>query len=634
MARRRVMGSICVSLISIMVIAFAYLPIRIMRNASADGSRVARSHEVRKEIRDISEALRSVINEHRNYLHARGESARLQRSSEINRLLAEISEVKQLVQDNPTQLSHLNQLIRLVETHFFPPLWAEVYALTPTLGVALDPKGLDEVELMSPLLEILRAMDHEESYLLQMRKARLQETTTNDSYLAIAMGVASTFLLTGLYTLYRNDAREKERHAEVLRLANIEVEKANQMKSDFLAKMSHEIRTPLAAIIGFADLLSAPDLKESERLRNVDVIRRNGRALGQIIDDILDLSKVEAGKISIEHIAFDLSELLSDIFFLFTKKAKEKGVGFSIESSGSMPETLISDPTRIRQILINMVSNALKFTHEGNVRVFVEWDSPNPAAPSEGTLTFTIRDTGVGITEEQKEKIFQPFAQAEHSTARQFGGTGLGLVLSRQLANLLGGGVDLTASKAGEGSTFLVSIKATTPSKEVTAVPHFLLTENNMEAKSEDTSCELLGIRILLAEDAPDNQLLITQILESCGAEVVVVDNGRDAVNRALTEDHDLILMDVQMPILGGHEASLELRARGYVKPIVALTAHAMVEERQRSNEIGYNDYLTKPVDSLKLIQTIRNHTRYPSEELSRATLHSVPSDPLFDIQA
>ncbi|RYZ68363.1 MAG: response regulator, partial [Proteobacteria bacterium] len=351
--------------------------------------------------------------------------------------------------------------------------------------------------------------------------------------------------------------------------------------------------------------------KEEERLRNVDVIRRNGRALGQIIDDILDLSKVEAGKISIEHIDFDLSELLGDIFLLFSRKAQEKGIQFSIESTTSVPSRLVSDPTRIRQILINMVSNALKFTHEGSLRVIFHWKyETTDQFPRSGLLTFQIIDTGVGINDVHQERLFQPFTQAEDSIARQFGGTGLGLVLSRQLAKLLGGNVDLEWSEPGKGSCFRVTIEAVDSAESSQSVPHFLLSETKSASSEDEIVMTLDGIRILLAEDAPDNQLLITHILESSGAEVEVVGNGRDAVDHALAGRYHLVLMDVQMPILSGHEASQELRSRGYCGPIVALTAHAMVEERQRSHDLGYDDYLTKPIDSLKLIQTIRLHAK------------------------
>lgn len=612
MGRRGTMGRTCAALIFIMIVVFAYLPIRIMRNASSDGNRVARSHEVRKEIRDISEALKSVVYEHRNFVFTGEPALRSRRDNEIIRLLAEMNEVHSLVADNPTQYQNIQNLKSAVDSTFLPPLMKEV----PLALTAKIPKEemdiLDQDKLTAPLFAIIDDMDQHEIALLKFRQAKLEDTIRYDSYISIGLGIASTLLLFSLYYLYRLDTREKERHAEVLRNANIEVENANQMKSDFLAKMSHEIRTPLAAIIGFAELLSSPDLTEAERSRNVDVIRRNSKALGQIIDDILDLSKVEAGKISIEHLEFDLTELLSDVFLLFTKKAKEKGVHFSVESSNSIPDSLISDPTRIRQILINMVSNALKFTNEGSVRVLVSWEqdvqSPGPAA---GVLTFSISDTGVGISEVQQEKLFQPFSQAEDSTARQFGGTGLGLVLSRQLAQLLGGNVHLAFSVAGRGSTFIVTLKAVCPTAPLEAAPVFHLSDTSYEESLGTTEDYpyLEGVRILLAEDAPDNQLLITELLESTGAQVVVVDNGRDAVNYALKGDQHLILMDVQMPIMNGHEASRELRSKGYLGPIVALTAHAMVEERQRSHAVGYDDYLTKPIDSQKLIQTIRTHT-------------------------
>ncbi len=605
------MGSICVALILLMIVVFAYLPIRIMHNASSVGNSVARSHEVRKEIRDVSDAVRSVVYEHRNFIYTGEPEIQQRRDQEINRLLSEIEDLEILLTDNPLQLQKVEEFKKIVGTHFLSSFMQEEPSKSNVKSRAVGLKIVDQDRIIAPLFSMIQDLDRSEIALLKVRQSKLEMTVRNDSWISIAMGVACLLLLCGLYAVYQQDAREKNRHAEVLRLANIEVEKANRMKSEFLAKMSHEIRTPLAAIIGFADLLSLPDLKEEERLRNVDVIRRNGRALGQIIDDILDLSKVEAGKISIEHIEFDLSELLGDIFLLFSRKALEKGIQFSIESTTSVPSRLVSDPTRIRQILINMVSNALKFTHEGFLRVIFHWEpEATHQFPRSGLLTFEIVDTGVGIQDAHHERLFQPFSQAEDSTSRQFGGTGLGLVLSRQLAKLLGGNVELEWSEPGKGSRFRVTIKAVDSAESTLSVPHFLLSESKSSPPEDEIALTLNGIRILLAEDAPDNQLLITHILESSGAEVEVVDNGRDAVDHALAGAYHLVLMDVQMPILSGHEASQELRARGYCGPIVALTAHAMVEERQKSHDLGYDDYLTKPIDSLKLIQTIRMHAK------------------------
>ncbi|RZA25670.1 MAG: response regulator [Proteobacteria bacterium] len=611
MGRRRIMGSSCAILILLMIVVFAYLPIRIMHNTSSVGNSVARSHEVRKEIRDVSDAVRSVVYEHRNYIYTGEPEIQQRRNQEIARLLSEIEDLEILLTDNPIQLQKLEELRKIVGTHFLSSFMQEEPAKASVKSRTVGLKIVDQDRIIAPLFAVIQELDRNEIALLKVRQSKLEMTVRNDSWISIAMGVACLMLLCGLYTVYRLDAREKNRHAEVLRLANIEVEKANRMKSEFLAKMSHEIRTPLAAIIGFADLLSIPDLKEEERLRNVDVIRRNGRALGQIIDDILDLSKVEAGKISIEHIEFDLSELLGDIFLLFSRKAQDKGIQFSIESTTSVPSRLVSDPTRIRQILINMVSNSLKFTHQGSLRVIFQWEpEATNQFPRNGLLTFSIMDTGVGISDVHHERLFQPFSQAEDSTARQFGGTGLGLVLSRQLAKLLGGNVELKWSELGKGSCFQVTIKAVDSAESTQSVPHFLLNQSRSSPLEDEIVLTLDGIRILLAEDAPDNQLLITHILESSGAEVEVVGNGRDAVDHALAGGYHLVLMDVQMPILSGHEASQELRARGYCGPIVALTAHAMVEERQRSHDLGYDDYLTKPIDSLKLIQSIRMHAK------------------------
>ena len=609
MRRNRIIGTLAGVLIVMMIFAFAYLPLRILRNASQAANRVSHSHLVRQEIRDISESLRSIEFQHRNFVFTGEQRYRVLREMEIVRLFGETKDVEQLVVDNPGHLRLIAELNEKIRNGL-----VSLMSVDDDLRLPMEQKILQRLpfheKILGDLLNRVKILDQNEATLLAMRQEKLMDSMQNDNLISIVMGFISTTLIVSLFIMYRIDSIAKERSAQALRVANIQVERANEMKSAFLANMSHEIRTPLGVMLGFADLLAGAGLSDVERVKYVDVIRRNGKALSQIINDILDLSKVEAGKIAIEKIEFNLTEILTDIADLFDLKAEEKGMVFSIETMGSLPKTYLSDPTRIRQILINLVSNAMKFTEHGSVQLHCEWEAGLHAS-HEGELIFTVTDTGLGMNLDQQGRLFQAFSQADDSIAREYGGTGLGLLLSRRLARLLGGDVELTYSAPGRGSTFVARIPAYASISDDRPLAHLKRQSQNVRASqlSQPVLTNLLqDVRILLAEDAPDNQLLLTHILESRGAKVSVVSNGRDAVNSALKGDQDLILMDVQMPIMGGHEAAHELRKKGYRGPIVALTAHAMLEEREKSHHYGYNDFLTKPIDSEKLILTIKQH--------------------------
>lgn len=602
MGRNRVIGALAVVLVIIMILAFAYLPMRILRNASDDANRVSHSHQVRKEIRDITDALRAIEYQHRNFIFSGNPSSRVQRENEVARLRVETNEVYELVRDNAMQMQRINELNEEIALNFIPLLHRDDKHISSIIG-----RFPDHDKTLSRLFEVVKGLDEEEVSLLAKRQSELLHTVRNDNLISMAMGLAAMALLLSLFAIYRIDMKAKEKSAQALRLANIQVERANEKKSEFLAHVSHEIRTPLGVMLGFVDLLSVAFLPDDERLRYVEVIRRNGKALNEIINDILDLSKVEAGKIAIEKIEFNLNEILTDIADLFNFKAEDKGLLLTIETRGSLPNSYISDPHRLRQILVNLVSNALKFTEQGSITLHCEWEGSLHAS-HEGELVFTVTDTGLGMSTEQQGRLFQAFSQAEESTAREYGGTGLGLLLSRRLARLLGGDVDLAYSAPAKGSTFVVRIPAHTVISDERPLTPLKLQSHAPEASVAIAPANLQDVRILLAEDAPDNQFLLTQILESFGAKVSVVDNGRDAVNFALKGEQDLILMDIQMPIMNGHEAAQELRMQGYRGPIVALSAHAMPEERRKSQHFGYDDYLTKPIDSDKLVLTIRQH--------------------------
>ena len=390
-------------------------------------------------------------------------------------------------------------------------------------------------------------------------------------------------------------------------------EAATQAKSEFLANMSHEIRTPMTAILGFADLLLERghlDDTPGEHVDAVRTIKRNGEHLLGIINDILDLSKVEAGKMQVERIPTSPCRMMADVASLVRPQAEGKGLAFEVRYAGPVPDVIHTDPTRLRQILVNLLGNAVKFTEVGRVcltaRLSEEGEAP--------AMVFEVEDTGVGMSRAQLAGLFQPFMQADTSTTRRFGGTGLGLTISKRFAEMLDGGIAVR-STPGTGSVFTVTIAAgslegveliTDPVAE-TAVLH-----EAAEAASSLESLSLNGCRVLLAEDGPDNQRLITHILNQAGAEVVVRENGKLVVEAILDEastptPFDVVLMDMQMPVMDGYEATRFLRSKGYQGPVIALTAHAMTGDREKCLTAGCNDYATKPVNRKRLLRVIQS---------------------------
>lgn len=405
----------------------------------------------------------------------------------------------------------------------------------------------------------------------------------------------------------KNQLETITRLAGDLKHSKEEAEKANSFKTQFLANMSHEIRTPLGAILGFLDLLKNPVCTLEEKENYIVIVERNSQQLLSLIDDILDLSKVEAGKMLIEKVNFSLTEMLQDLTSLMTFKAKEKGIEFLLKSDTPIPEFVVSDPVRLRQIISNIVGNAVKFTEKGCVELRVSFEEP--------ILKLTITDTGVGISADQILKLFQPFAQADSSTTRKFGGTGLGLILSKRLAEALDGNLELLKSTDGQGSTFHIEIKA--PSVLETKVLELSqqVVQKTTPFGTRPSGLSLHQLKVLLVEDSMDNQMLITTYLRKEGAVVTTASDGLQGVTKALAGNFDVVLMDIQMPVLDGHEATKKLRGGHYLKPIIALTAHAMKEERIKGLASGFTDFLTKPIQRSLLIEVLSRYiptTEYP----------------------
>ena len=414
----------------------------------------------------------------------------------------------------------------------------------------------------------------------------------------------------------RQSKEELEQHVVALRAANLALEKlhgvaeaANRSKSDFLANMSHEIRTPITAILGYADVLLDECNCPTSRER-IAVIKRNGEHLLGLINDILDLSKIEAGKMETQRVRCSPGSLLSEVISLMRVRAEAKGLELQLDGTGSIPETIQTDPLRLRQILVNLVGNAIKFTERGKIRVSANLNRDR----SGRKLAFRVRDTGIGMSAQQIGGLFRPFSQADTSAARRFGGTGLGLAISRRLAQALGGDVEVQSTLA-KGSTFTVTIDPG-PLDGVRIVSQSSAAPA-LEEPSPSTAADTeiaLPVRLLLAEDGPDNRRLIVLLLEKAGADITAVEDGQHALEVALAARHagapfDLILMDMQMPVMDGYTATQLLRELGYKSPIVALTANAMADDRQKCLDAGCNDYLSKPITRRHLLDMVLKWT-------------------------
>lgn len=395
------------------------------------------------------------------------------------------------------------------------------------------------------------------------------------------------------------DLSDRKRIEEALALAKAEAENANAAKSQFLANMSHEIRTPLSAILGFSELLAEPKLTDQERQEYSEIISKSGIQLSTLINDILDLAKVESGRFDLELERVSIVNLLEDVRRVVDIKAREKSVAFEIRA-GWVPAGISSNAARLQQILTNVIGNAIKFTPSGgSVWLYVETDK------NTRSILFSVTDTGIGIALEHQSKIFKPFAQAKSDTARDFGGTGLGLTLSRRLAENLGGELFLEKSVPGQGSTFVVRIPAT-------GIDEMFIDDRTLPPKEIIAGDRLKGLHTLLVEDTENNIAFISRFLTKKGALVDIARNGKEALQKALTNHYNIILMDVRMPVMDGISATQELRARGCKIPIIAMTAHAMKGDREPCLAAGMNSYISKPINSLQLVKTIEELVQEP----------------------
>lgn len=413
------------------------------------------------------------------------------------------------------------------------------------------------------------------------------------------------------YVCLMTDITEAKMYEVELENAKRDAEAASNAKSQFLANMSHEIRTPLNAIMGLSELLQTNYKDEQERILWLKKITRNSEHLKKVIDEILDLSKIEAGKLQLKIANFSVPQVIAQVKSILSPLASEKKLALRFETDGAIPSTITSDSTKIQHILLNLLGNAIKFSNQGSVTLIVKQINEH----SEPTMQFTVVDTGIGMSEDEVKHLFEPFTQVDSSMTRRFGGTGLGLTLAKQLAKALGGDVYLAESMPGQGSTFVATVQTGDVSKSaiITSFENLL----SEPAELSDTAQEpqlpkqnISDFKVLLVEDSLDNQLLVQNFLEMEGVTVDLASDGEEGMTKAKNGDHDLVIMDIQMPVMDGYTATAALRQEGYKKPIVAFTAHAFEEERERCLSIGFTDFLSKPIKKRALVECIAKYRK------------------------
>lgn len=505
---------------------------------------------------------------------------------------------------------NLGKLYRAALSHFEPadPI---SYAIVDTMVRGIDRKPTDDME---ELVKRIRLVGNREIDVCLADLSYVREKTFFNS---VVMGLAGLLLIAVfLYWLYRNYRR--------LNTAKEAAQAASLAKSEFIGNVSHEIRTPMNGVIGMLEVLNATDLDEKQK-DYVETIQESSQTLLAILNDLLDYSKIEAQKVDLQPTSFRIEPLIQGVINLFRPRSRDKSLDLRMRIQPHVPEIIECDEIRLRQILLNLVFNAIKFTEIGYIEIAVDWTEEDESGS--GFLAIEVKDTGIGIKSEILPTLFEPFNQADTSTTRQYGGTGLGLTICKNLSEMMGGDIHVT-SKSGEGSNFRFRIKASrsvseaTPSPEafVEATPLFL--PKKASAKVIETGS--FKHRILLAEDNAVNSKVALLLLKRIGIEADLVLNGSEAVKAYQHNHYDLILMDLQMPIMDGLEATKQIRALTQRKEspwIIALTAGAMQQDRDEAFASGFNDFIPKPINfglfKEKLLGRLPNHGKVNQSRLS-----------------
>lgn len=449
----------------------------------------------------------------------------------------------------------------------------------------------------APWIKALRKGEAQRDFMI-----RLAVTETNQrTFILNCSPILTDAGKTGGVLISLDDVTQLEANKLALRQSKDEAEAANRAKSDFLAHMSHEIRTPMNAILGFTQLLERGYGKSQEQTKHyLQTIYASGKHLLDLINDILDLSKVESGRLELERVAVSPHLIVSDVLQVLGLHARDKGIELTLEASGLIPATIVSDPGRLRQIVTNLVGNAIKFTEQGHVKIRIGLATVN----TKEQLVLAVQDTGIGISAAHLETIFDPFVQADNSSARRFKGTGLGLAISRQFARAMGGDISVH-SEPGQGSTFTLTLDPG-PLQDVKLLAPHEIAPVSASAVATNAPCwQFPPARVLVVDDGAENRELVTLVLEQAGLTVTAAENGKTGAEQALSTPFDLILMDIQMPVMDGYSAIRLLRDRGVTTPVIAFTAHAMKGFEQRCLAAGFSGYMTKPIDIDGLVQRL-----------------------------
>jgi len=619
-------GAALFLLVLIGVVSYACIQTSAAANRSAE-----RARHILASVSDLSDLVTDAESSERGYVITGQDTLLDPYRQAVAQTSSRVRELQNLAVDDSFQQQQLGDITPLIHREL------------EFLGQVIDVRRLKGVEPAQQLiatgqgkvrrdavLTILSTMSEHEQKVQDSRSMQIAQSD-NVTTVVITSGILLAFILVGLAGwMIRRDLAQRQRVAEQLRQALLDADEANHAKSRFLANMSHEIRTPMSAIIGYADLVLEPHQSASDRLDYINTIRRNAEHLLTLINDILDLSKVEAGKCEVDRAKCCPCQILSDVASLMRIRAVEKHIALEIRNEGLIPIHIHTDASRLRQILINLIGNAIKFTDHGSVRLIMKLEESPSVGPR---LRFDITDTGIGISSDQLARLFQPFTQADASTTRRFGGTGLGLTISKRFAEMLGGGITVD-SAPGRGSIFSLTIDPG-PLDGIARIANCRESLAGHEPGAAAPVAASLHSRILIVDDGDDNRRLLSVYLRLAGAQVAIAENGRIGVDKALAElaartPFDVILMDMQMPVLDGYAATALLRSKNYPGTIIALTANAMAEDCDKCLNVGCTDYLSKPVRRERLLATVARYLQSPP--LSRGgdnVLSETPPTPL-----